>query len=121
MKCLDRIALTEYLQGKLEPEKLLEVSEHIFSCEQCRTNLKALESFAPAAAYVRDAAYGVTECPEYEELSAYVDGVLASDRLARVETHMAQCDFCRSDVVSMRSLRARAELAEQIIAKPVKF
>ena len=42
--------------------------------------------------------------PSTEELSAYVDGALGAEARARVESHLADCDACRAEVVEVRAL-----------------
>lgn len=43
-----------------------------------------------------------------EQLSAYLDGDLAGDELARAEAHLAGCDACRAELEGLRRLVRRA-------------
>lgn len=50
-------------------------------------------------------------CEQFaDDLSAYIDGELETDRAAQVEQHVAACDACRSTVESLR--RVSSGLAE---------
>jgi anti-sigma factor RsiW len=42
------------------------------------------------------------------ELSAYLDGELAGEELARVEAHLASCEECRASLEDLRTLVGRA-------------
>ena len=80
MKCVDKNELEQFLQGKLTPERLLAVDEHVGRCADCKSALNALPRCKNAGVDLGAALLGVSECPDYEELSAFVDGALSGDR-----------------------------------------
>lgn len=44
-------------------------------------------------------------CPEHDDLSAYLDGVLAPAESARLASHLAACPVCRGDLGRLEALR----------------
>jgi len=50
-------------------------------------------------------------CPSEERLAAYLDGAMGSDGRGRIESHLVDCEFCRSlvaDVAKLQRLEAQA-------------
>ena len=114
MNCIDRTELEAFLAGKLAPERLLTVDEHVSGCAECKKLLATMSARADFAA----ALIGATDCPEYEELSVYVDRSLDADRAASILAHANSCELCTKDIARISELRSHAALREKITVTP---
>lgn len=114
MSCIERIEIEEFVKGKLAPQRMLAVDSHIRECSDCKKLATSLSSRVDLAASVT----GAVDCPEYEELSAYVDESLDAARSAAVRNHANLCEFCAGDLDRIRELRAHATLRESVTVTP---
>lgn len=121
MQCLDERRLKEYLSGDLPADELIAASEHVRACPVCRAKLVAARAYQKAACSVGEVTLAVGECPEYEDLSAYVDGELARDVGLGIERHINLCELCWQDVETLQEARSRASLAPPIVVTPGQF
>ncbi len=114
MDCIDRKELKQFLDGKLAAQRLIEIDEHLDECKACRAAAGRMSSVINFASEVT----GTTDCPEYEELSAYVDKSLDTERMKSVRSHIGLCEICSRDVDRISELRSHAALREKIVVKP---
>lgn len=117
MKCLGNLELEEYIGGKLSAEKMLEVNQHINACKECRAQLASTPGYYTAVYHLREQLL-TTSCPEYEELSDFVSGALASAQARAIERHISVCDLCSHDIQMMQELRSRSSLVPKLIVVP---
>lgn len=118
MNCVDKKELEQFLRGKLDPRRLIAVDEHISTCGKCKAALAALPVQKNLRAEFGAALLGVQDCPEYEELSAFVEQSLSDDRMRALRSHINLCDLCSRDVARIQELRSHAELRGKITVKP---
>lgn len=114
MSCIERVEIEQFVKGKLAPEKLLAVDSHIRECADCKKLAASLSSRVDLAAAVT----GAADCPEYEELSAYLDEKLDAARAAAIKNHANLCELCAGDLDRIQELRSHAALREKITVKP---
>ena len=118
MKCLDRRVIEEFLAGRLEPAQMVEVDEHLRTCAACRDLAAASLSARKAQAGFAEAVLQTTDCPDYEELSAFVDDNLEPAKAEAVTAHANTCELCTRDIERLRELRSHAALREKIAVNP---
>lgn len=118
MNCINRAELELYLKGKLDIERLLAVDAHLSTCANCKTALQGLPAQQKAGAALGANLLGLQDCPEYESLSAYVDGTLNADAAAAVAVHANFCEECARDIARIEELRAHASMRETVEVFP---
>lgn len=118
MKCISENELRQFLNGNLDPERVLAVDEHLRMCADCRAALDRAPAFARAGIGFGEALLGVDDCPEYEELSAFVDGQLPGDGAKRMRAHLNSCELCALDVARIRELRSHASMRDTVLVQP---
>lgn len=116
MNCIKRTELEQFLKGKLAADRLLAVDEHVSECADCKNALRQLN--APAQADFGATVMGAIDCPEYEELSAYIDESLAADRAVSVRAHANICELCARDIDRIQELRSHAALRSKVTVQP---
>lgn len=114
MNCIDRTKLKDFLSMKLAPQQMLAVDEHVTACMECKAALVKLSARADLALQL----VGADDCPEYEELSAYVDNSLDADRSRVIYLHTNLCELCAKDIDRIRELRSHAALREKVLVRP---
>jgi len=114
MQCFEKTELERFLKGKLAPERMLEIDEHAGECEQCKKLLVGLSARAQFGAEL----IGAVDCPEYEELSAYIDESLGGERAEAVRVHANLCEPCANDIERIRELRSHALLRDKVTVRP---
>lgn len=110
--------LEQFLKGKLPAGRLLEVDEHISECTECKAALDSIQSRKSAALGLGQMLLGVKDCPEYEQLSAYVDRELNAQESKAIEAHVNLCELCSRDVSRIAELRSHALLRKPVVLKP---
>ncbi|MCE5199560.1 MAG: zf-HC2 domain-containing protein [Armatimonadota bacterium] len=118
MKCIDKKELIQFIKGKLDPEQLLAVDEHLAGCPECKAQLRELPGFNSAKRDFGTAVMDIADCPDYGVLSAYVDGALPLDERAGVESHANLCEMCCRDIDRIRELRSHATMRQNVIVRP---
>jgi hypothetical protein len=121
MQCLDERGLRLYVRGSLPAERMAAGSEHVRTCAACRAALSALPDYRQATWSLGQTALALSECPEYEDLSAFVDGNLAHEPYQAMERHVSTCELCWHDVETLGAARSRASLAPPITVRPGQF
>ena len=118
MYCIDKIELERYLQGNIEPDRMLAIDAHICECEKCKSVINSLSALKSTGSNLGAELLTLRDCPEYEDLSALVDGTLKSDQLKSVQAHANSCELCSNDIAYIQQLRSHAALREKISVKP---
>ena len=118
MNCINRDELEQFLRGRLAPERLVAVDSHARGCSECRAALCSLPERSRISGELCSSLLGVSDCPEYEELSAFVDNALESDAAKAVQVHANMCEYCASDVAAMRESRSHASLVDRVTVSP---
>ncbi len=67
MNCISRQELEQFLQGNIEPQRLLAVDEHVSACPDCKATLQNMPAGRIAGTGLGIALLGVQECPPYEK------------------------------------------------------
>ncbi|MHB9037296.1 MAG: anti-sigma factor family protein [Armatimonadota bacterium] len=120
MKCVDKRELLQFIEGKLSPKRLIEVDEHVSACNECKAALNDIASFRQAGISLGASLLSLEDCPEYDDISAYVDGTLAPDRMALMQSHVNSCELCFSDMERIREMRSHSALREKIAVSPAQ-
>jgi hypothetical protein len=118
MKCVDKRELEQFLQGDIEPERLVALDEHLSACAACRALLDALPARARAVASFGADLIGASDCPDYEQLSALVDETLDEAKSRSLTAHVNMCELCAGDVDRMRALRSQGVLRDTVRVQP---
>lgn len=121
MQCFDEQLLSRYMQGALSVADMIAAGEHICECAVCRTKLNATSSYRKALRLIEEASIGIGDCPEYEELSAFVDDTLPHETHQRILRHVNVCELCWHDMETLQAVRSRASLAPSITVRPGMF
>lgn len=114
MSCIEHLKLEQFVKGKLAPDQMLAVDSHIRECSDCKTLAGRLSSRTDFAAELS----GAVDCPEYEELSAYLDQILDAGRTASIRLHANACELCTKDLERIAELRSHAAMREKISVTP---
>jgi anti-sigma factor RsiW len=114
MHCIDRAELEQFLAGRLAPERMLAIDEHLGACADCKKLAVSLSARAQLGASIA----GATDCPDYEELSAYIDESLDAERARAIRAHANLCELCATDVQRIRELRSHAALRDRVVVRP---
>jgi anti-sigma factor RsiW len=100
--------LSAYLDGELRPGELEVVAGHLDGCEPCvaefrqlkeaRTAIRLVPMLQVPDRVIRMAHYG-------DELSAFLDGELATSEHQILSTHLQKCAECRHELQALDSSR----------------
>lgn len=100
-----------YRERVLAARDLLEISEHLGSCDSCRARVAAPQEVASTVSMVKAAlrteAEGVH--PGYDEMEAYVDGKLDAGERSGIEAHARDCRPCAASLRELEGLRRELE------------
>lgn len=118
MNCINRAELELYLKGTLSIERLLAVDAHLSTCTSCKMALQGLPAQQKAGVALGANLLGLLDCPEYEMLSAYVDGTLDSDEARSITAHANFCEECARDIARIEELRGHAAMRETVEVFP---
>lgn len=118
ISCVDTTELGHFLDGRLDPERMTEVDTHLRECPRCRALARGRMEFKRTAAMLGSSLLNVADCPDYDELSAFVDESVARDRAEMLRAHVNSCELCFADVERMRELRSQAALRGSVSVRP---
>lgn len=117
MKCPSITELKDCIGGIISSEKMLEILAHIRGCEACRDAVSGLVESKVALRQLEQQILACA-CPDYEELSAYVDGTLTGAQVESVRGHLCSCERCSEDVDTLRAQRSHASLVPRVAFSP---
>src|SRR5215813_1297507 len=91
--------IERYRQRTLPPAELLDADDHLAACEMCRRQLGDKHRVQAATRSLRGdlAATGWTHLP-YEQLAAYVEGVLDQTDREIADCHLKLCAQCSWEI-----------------------
>lgn len=120
MRCLN----TEEIKTLLTSAGGVELAgalEHVSECGRCQAEFRRLAACAPASVKFSEALLDIAECPDYDALSAFVDGGGDAESARAVRAHVNLCGLCARDVEHIRALRSHADLRGDIeVHAPVR-
>src|SRR5215813_1528768 len=109
MECLTTEVLCLHIQNELDVQTQQHVETHLRACQNCMDRLRTMQEHDAMlrSVLVRSQARQVQSqrCCSAEELSAYANGLLTPQEMARCEQHLDTCDFCLSEVMAMRHMQ----------------
>jgi hypothetical protein len=118
IRCVDSTELEKFVRGALDPDRMLVVDEHLAECADCRASVARLPAFRAVAWDLGALLVEVADCPEYDELSAFVDGKLSQGHAREISIHANACELCASDIERIRELRSQAALRGTVTVIP---
>jgi hypothetical protein len=101
--------LDRYRSRKLTPAELLATHGHLALCEACRARLRSVERPDAAFSDLRaqlDADDAEALHLRYEDMELHVDGSLGDVAREIVDSHLAICARCHSDVEDLRAFKS---------------
>ncbi|MCX6345545.1 MAG: zf-HC2 domain-containing protein [Armatimonadetes bacterium] len=110
--------LENFVNGKLDSKQLLEMDEHVCGCAQCRAAISNMFVSKKMALDLGALLLGANDCPEYEQLSAYVENELDTDQAKAMQSHVNSCEPCTRDVSRMAELRSHALMRPSVTVAP---
>lgn len=117
---LSETEIQNYQLKKITPDQLLELDDHIQSCELCRNRLHQKQDDISFKWLRSELRATVVENPDhlsYDHLESYVDGSLDSIDLEIVQSHLNICNECTTDVNELRSVQS--ELHNKVESRKV--
>jgi hypothetical protein len=100
--------IEQYQKRQLSSGELLALDDHLAGCEACRMQISntVRPELSPANFIPALKTEGLDH-PDYEKLAAYVDGQLGSVEGEIVESHLAWCRQCASELGDLETLKAQ--------------
>lgn len=117
---LSETEIQNYQSKKITPDQLLELDDHIQSCELCRNRVHQKQddiSYKWLRSELRTEAVENSGHLLYDHLESYVDGSLDSIDLEIVQSHLNICNECTTDVNELRSVQS--ELHNKVESRKV--
>jgi hypothetical protein len=74
-----------------------DIAQHIAACPDCSAEVESYQ--------LLEASLYRFECPDLEELEAYIQGRLTPQQMATVESHRLECPLCEHDLAVIRAVR----------------
>lgn len=112
-------ALSAYLDNELTVSMQKQVEAHLQSCQECADMLAAfqknsdrIKGFVHPAPPLKDMVMAKIHEELQNDVSAYLDNELSSDRQAGIETHLASCNECSDMLAAFQQNRARIKSLE---------
>lgn len=106
--CEGEELFSAYLDGELRPGELERVSRHLAECSSCVAvfhRLKAVRAALRVLPPVVPPPWVVPHFHVGDELSAYLDGELATAEIDAVGVHIAGCADCRIELAELDAAR----------------
>lgn len=95
-----------YRERSLGAAELIEASQHIGGCESCRARLAPRDEMTGRVIQVQATLAKIDSAHlSYDELEAYVDGVMEAADRETLEAHTRGCRPCAEDLAEIQSLR----------------
>jgi anti-sigma factor RsiW len=104
MACPSNENLIRFIYEEAASKEVQEIERHIDGCETCRDevmSIRTLDKALPEIIHAEpDGDAPDEKCPDAMTLAAYLDGSLSPKERARVEAHLARCQFCMDELVT---------------------
>ncbi|HIQ06085.1 MAG TPA: hypothetical protein EYH31_10450 [Anaerolineae bacterium] len=104
-------ALLAYVRG----ESTAETAAHLSRCARCR---REVEVYQRLQQVLRDRLYRF-DCPDAEQLEAFVSATLAKADAKRIAVHLSRCPLCRQEVEALMSHAVQAERITAVVTRPL--
>jgi hypothetical protein len=96
--------IDRFQHGGISATNVSRVARHLAECNDCASRASAAaESYDAESA--RLAFAGEAEHPDADSLIRYVDGSLAGDERATLQSHLAVCTMCRAEASDLELMR----------------
>jgi len=105
---LSETEIQNYQLKKITPDQLLELDDHIQSCELCRNRVHQKQddiSYKWLRSELRTTGEN-SDHLSYDQLENYIDRRLDSVDLENVQSHLNICNECTTDVNELRSVQS---------------
>lgn len=102
---LSEIEIDGYVRGTLPPDEMLQMDDHITSCDDCRAEVAQR---SPVDASVLIATLGEPQLDphlNFDQTAAYVDGTLDAVGLEIADLHLHECRQCTAAVRDLEALK----------------
>jgi anti-sigma factor RsiW len=117
---LSETEIQNYQSKEITPDQLLELDDHLQSCELCRSRVHQKQddlSFRWLRSELRTTAVENPGHLSYDQLESYIDRRLDSVDLENVQSHLNVCNECTTDVNELRSVQS--ELHNKVESRKV--
>jgi len=117
--------LKQYEARTLSATDLLEMDDHLHSCDRCYDRFRALARPGEVFDFRTEGwEHGGPEDLLYRNLESYVDGRLRGQDLDRFESHLERCQACASEAQALLEIRSHllqsSDIAPYQRAEPIK-
>ena len=111
---LTDLQFQNYHERKLAPNEFLEVDDHLFRCESCRSRLSQYTTkeeilFGSLRESVRSTTFAGPDHLSYEQLEALVDGKLDSVDLEIAQSHLDICPQCKAEELDLLAFKSNMD------------
>ena len=106
MDCPSKEVLLDFIDGELPEEQSHQISEHIGSCDSCKTELRELLALFSVLNNTIDN----DKCLALDKLQNYAEGTCGLEDKEHIAKHVEFCNRCRSYVWSFQA--SEQELAD---------
>ncbi|MGQ9456256.1 MAG: anti-sigma factor family protein [Armatimonadota bacterium] len=118
MECLEDKELEQYITGRASSKDLISIDQHLQTCVCCSERLRKLLAERRALVSFIARVTGIQECPDYNTLSAFLDGKLTEAEARQIRSHLNSCSLCFRDIKQMQLMRAQAEIRGPVAVQP---
>ena len=99
MNCLDKETMQDFIDGELPKVEIQTITEHIRSCDTCKTELQEILSLQNVINQV----VSKNKCPSYDLLESYSGNVCESRKTGEIKEHIDLCCRCRFYVWALQA------------------
>ncbi len=99
--CLDESLFSQFLDRELEAEEERQIAHHLATCPECRARVGRMGRAAgiartqfPVLRRRFSLLASSSPCPSLEKVTAYMQGLLATEDDLQIEQHLQACDTC---------------------------
>jgi anti-sigma factor RsiW len=99
--------IERYCKRVMLPSELLVASDHLATCETCRSYFRSSDRLQRAVASLRlDSQAEEPIHLLYEQVAAYVDATLTDGERELIVDHLEACPQCNAEVEGLRAFKA---------------
>ncbi len=98
----------DFYGGLLSPDELVQLDHHLATCSACHDRFSQSARLRQAVAALRADLASAGDEPShlaYEQLAAYADGQLDSVESETLESHLADCPTCTTELQELQAFR----------------
>ena len=120
--CPAPILLSQYLDNEGESSEVQQMSSHIATCAQCRTQLQQLERvnggmkamLSKISASLTPEQTSSGACLSPEIVAGYVNRLLSREESLQAEQHLHICDWCLQEVADANRITAALAIPQRL-------